>query len=264
VAPRGLVVDRVGYNSGSVTCRLEVLLGGLIAAVLVVATACGDLDDEGEATAPLFVEPAPTEVARLDLEIPLDETGFFEFDSWPNACDLLTDPEIMAVLPQVQAIEHTPLDQDITIIAADRTVTAANARCGYVLDIPEAGLGMDRAVPPTIWVEVEAAGTPEVVELNYLPGDDSPITVPSGQCHAGDVPFDIQCQKGPLAFRISSQFQHQQIDGNAWTDRYRVGDETRTFTADSGGTDTDDRSEGARFRRDTLYVEVAKIILSKL
>lgn len=231
---------------------------------LLVATGACSASDEGERpAAPLIIEPGPAQVTeRLDLDIPLDETGFFQFSSWPPACDLLTDAQITTVLPQVQTIERTSMDEDIQIIGSGQTATVANAICRYELDIPEAGLGIETS-PPTIQVRIDAAGTPEVAQRNFMNGSDTPVQVPSGECYVAETLSGVSCLKGPLVFSVTSRFAHQQIGSDTWTDRYRVGGETTTFTGEIGGEDTESFVRAEVFRRDALDVELAKVILAK-
>jgi hypothetical protein len=232
----------------------------------LVVSACGGTDEGEEPAAPLIIEPGPAQVSeRLDLDIPLHSTtGFFLFHQWPPACDLLSDAEITTVLPQVRRIERTSIDEEMTIMDTGQDFTARNATCRYELDIPQAGLGMELMNPPVIEVRIDAAGTPEVARLNFLEDMNPPVQVPSGQCHVvGERLAGVACLKGPLTFKVTSDFTHQQIGDDTWTDRYRVGGETRTFTGEIGAEDPGAFREVETFRRDALDVELAKVILAK-
>jgi hypothetical protein len=235
-----------------------------VAAALLAA--CGGTDHGDPPEAALILQPGPAEVGEpLDLDIALDETGFFVFSAWPQACDLLTDAEITAVLPQAEVIERRSGDRDLEIIGSGQDVTAYDAGCGYELDIPEAGLGAEMVSGgPTIAVQIDAAGSPDVARLNARGSHGVPIEVPSGECHAWETTAGVSCLKGPLAFTIVSHFPHQQVGSDTWTDRYRVGGETTTFT-DARGNESDRIfGQGEVFRRDALDVELAEIVLAKI
>ncbi|MBA3281549.1 MAG: hypothetical protein H0U29_04910 [Acidimicrobiia bacterium] len=246
-------------QAGSVAILLAVLTANVLAA-------CGGGDDKP--AEPLKLGRAPAEPGKsIDLDIPLDASGFFAFNQWPQACEILTDADIEAVLPQTEEVKRTPDDQDIKIIGdVPQTVTAVGATCTYKLDLPDAGLRPDDpAIPPSIRLTVESAGSPEVVEQNFSGDVNDPTKVPGGECYVRDKSAGVNCFKGQLAFQITSRFPHQDLDNVAWTDRYVVGGKTTTFTDD--GTDKDagfeEFTKAEEFRRDALDVELAEIVLAK-
>lgn len=238
----------------------------LVAAVTVLA-ACGGGDEEP--ARPLVLRRAPAEVGTtLDLDIPLDRSGLFVFDQWPRACDLLTDADIKAVLPQTAKVERTSEDQDINIIGdTPRSVTVADAKCSFELDLSAAGMAPDEPGQgsPTLWVSIDSAGMADVVEQNFSGEVNEPILVPNGQCYVPRGLARVDCRKGPLSFTISSAFPHQDLGDHRWTDRYLADGETTTFSAgietDEAGTKEFTTAEA--FRRDALDVELAKIVLAK-
>lgn len=197
----------------------------------------------------------------IDLDIALDASGFFAFNQWPRRAD------IGAVLPQTEDVKRNPDDEQIKIIGdLPQTVTAVGATCTYKLDLPEAGLGPDDpAIPPSVRLTVESAGTPEVVEQNFSADVNDPIKVPGGECYVRDKSAGVNCFKGQLAFRITSDFPHEDLDSVTWTDRYLVGGKTTTFTDDGSDKDAgvDEFTKAEEFRRDALDVELAAIVLAK-
>ncbi len=235
----------------------------LVAAVAVLA-ACGGGDEER--AKPLMLKRAPAEVGTtIDLDIPLDSSGFFEFDRWPRACDLLTDADIKAVVPQTVNVERTSEDQDIDIIGdIPRSVTAADAKCSFELDIPGAGMSLDDQ-SPTLRLWIDSAGTPEVVEQNFTGDVNDPFVVPEGECYVTDGSSGVDCRKGQLSFTVTSSFPHQDLGDDGWTDRYVVDGKTTTFSAGTGLSDanTKEFTTAEAFRRDALDVELAKIVLAK-
>lgn len=68
------------------------------------------------------------------------------FERWPKACDLLSDADIQAVLPQATEVTREPEDQKITLLQElsanarvplpPRTVVASGAQCSYKVQLP--------------------------------------------------------------------------------------------------------------------------------
>jgi len=245
-----------------------------IAAAAVLA-ACGEAD---KPIKPLNLGSAPAASGTpIELERPSDPSGAIDFDRWPRACELLTDDEIKAVLPQATKVEReskhheTHVKQGIVAsgrYASTRTVSAKDGECTFELDLPASGLRLSDLNPPKLNVYVDFAGTPKFVKQNFPFSDpkDS-IEVAGGACYHRSVAY---CVKGPLAFRISSQFAHQEKDFGdpdlEWRDRYQV--DGRTITISSPGGDSPEANEAFKRQRqlefDHIFVELAKVILRKI
>lgn len=247
------------------------MLLSLSAAVVV---ACGEAEPQ-----PLVLEPAPAKPAGkpIDLDLPRDPSGAFEFARWPRACDLLTDADIKTMLPQLTQVKREPEDQEISLLpeisndavpAPERRVTAKGANCKYRLQLPAAGL-RDRDDTPgssgaSLVVSVEYAGTPKAVKLNFS-GDvnANPIKVPDGRCYVTKNSASVDCRTGSLAFSISSDIQPVEFEGSKFKSegrksiaRYRVKGKTTTFT--------DGVLRSNKFLRDHLSVELVKTVLAKI
>jgi hypothetical protein len=237
----------------------------VVGCAVTLLAACVGADDDVPLPAPLVIEPGPAAPPAVDLDIELTESEFFVYSEWPQACDLLTEDDITAVLPQVVSIESTRYEQEFRILGTEFTRTVPGAGCSYQLDIPDAGLSIDDVPPPIVNVSVDAAGSPDAVQLNFTPGDEQ-IEVPSGECYAWGGPT-LVCAKGAVAFTISVTFSHQHVDADSWTDRYQVGEETTTFSDEVGNIGEPDANEvyleGRTFLRDTLGVELTKVVLAK-
>lgn len=150
--------------------------------------------------------------------------------------------------------------------ASVRVATAKEGACSFELDLPATGLRLFDVNPASLKVSVEFAGTRAFVKQNF-PYSDKPVGVAGGRCFDGGA---VSCVKGPLAFRISSYFAHQEKDFGdpdlEWRDRYRVNGRTVTISSPGG----DSRVANEAFLRqkqllfDHVLVELATIILRKI
>jgi hypothetical protein len=234
----------------------------------LLAAGCGGGDRFGdEPDEPLIVDrPPATPGTPVDLNRPFDESGFFDFELWPQGCNLITDDELRTVLPQVEAVEREPRDVEMDLFGADgrrRAVTAHDSACVLAVDIPAAGLPAqsDEPSPPTVNVSVTNAGTPAVVDRNFSPPDETPLDVPGGECFPDIADTAIMCRADALSFRVSVNFDWQQKGPDGWRDRYRVDGETIIFSTADGAEATNGRQELAR---DTIATRLAQVILAKL
>jgi hypothetical protein len=91
---------------------------------------------------------------------------------WPDACKLVTDPEILAILPQAKDFERTPVKVTVTnfnpLNAADPSTVG---------DVPQGGCKFEFALPAgddqparnsSLSVIVTAAADPALVGARYL------------------------------------------------------------------------------------------------
>lgn len=227
-------------------------------------------------------------LAPIGLDLPRDSSGAFAFDRWPKACDLLTDADIQAVLPQVTTVVRQPEDQKITLLQdlsvnaiprPPRTVTAKGARCSYRLELPGV---FRKGVTPSLSVNVIYAGTPDAVKLNFssLGSNEEPVEIPDAECRGSKTSAQVSCRKGPLAFSVASNFfdhteykpksKYNYKDGK-WIDRYSVNGRLTMFGATTGaptrspGSDLEVQEDNRRnvFRRNALDAELAKTVLAK-
>jgi hypothetical protein len=111
---------------------------------------------------------APANQAKLELAAP-SENGLLGFNEWPNACELLPDSDIKAVLPQTFKITRNSGNQKLRFLdfgpgPHEMTVLDANCYTGLWLE----GTEPDSKLPTTdVTVRVGFAGTVELAKQNY-------------------------------------------------------------------------------------------------
>jgi hypothetical protein len=243
-------------------------VAGLLLVVLLGA--CGWTDPEPDygtpPDEPLVIESAAVPaVAKIDWDRPTHPSGFYQGDEWPPACDLLTDEEITAVLPQARVADRAPEDQEFDVIVIGGFgghFVARDSECTIELDIPQAGLPNDAEFvrPPTITITVDAAGTPGIVATNFHPfGDRVQTTV--GECYSSDF-GGVMCRLDQMAFQLVVDLPVQQAGNGGYTNRYRVAGETTTFTDRNAEMHEVQRQEEA-FLRGALYLPLTELVLAK-
>jgi hypothetical protein len=240
--------------------------GAIIAALgFLTLAGCGS---EPPPPAPLVVEPSRVVPSgRIDVAGPVDpRTDLFLVDSWPAACDLLTDAEITALLPRSGRVARFTTDVEFEVLYVGR-FTVPGGRCYLVPDLPDVGFPIPESgefdgAEAWLTVEVLAAGTPEAVANNVLLSG-TPVPAPSGSCSTGGS-ASVECVKGSLAFRVGVflPFQQSDLDRGTWTDRFvisgRPGDFVDVTTGDSAAITARDA-----VLRDSILAPLAAAALTK-
>jgi len=194
----------------SATTKKYPRLACVALAVMAASILSGCADDEAASREPLTLRPAPTEPGTpIDLDRARDSSGAVAFDRWPRACELLTDDEIKAVLPQTTKIERESKNEEVRIkegvvasgrFASVREATAKDGKCRFKLDLPATGLRLSDVNPPRLEVHVDFAGTPAFVKLNFPYRErQNSIGIAGGRCFKRG---EASCVKGPFAFSI--------------------------------------------------------------
>lgn len=176
----------------------------MTAATLVAAlSACGSDDADID---PVEIEVVDEDVGEpIDLDLPLDDSGAFEFDAWPNACELVGEEMIREIYPQTEDIAQSSSPRTITMIAIgeenqDVTVPAAECRTSVGLDLD--GLRLSDQVEHIGFVSsVEWAGDPEFVERNA--GDPIGDEVEVGDVTCYREVGRYTCDLDEISFAIS-------------------------------------------------------------
>lgn len=241
--------------------------GGLLVAVatVLVMVACAS-----EPPAPVVIGSAPAApTGPIDLSGPTDSSGFFAPDAWPRACDLLTDADLAAVLPQATAIARAGESRELTVFGnlqsdvytAPSTITIPEATCVVRFSLP--GLELDPDLPLTttstgyaITVGVLAAGSEEVVVANTEFGPAPVRTLGAAGCDDSEF-SEIVCTASRMRFSVSVGGSRAQYSGdNGSVMRYEYGSQVSTF---EGG-----QLALRAFEGDTVVVELASAVAAKL
>jgi hypothetical protein len=240
--------------------------------LLVLALgACGWTDPDPDygtpPDEPLEIATAVTgrAAAPIDWDRPLGPTGFYQGDAWPPACDLLTDQEVTAVLPQATVAARVPDDQEFDVIGLGGTgghVTAAGSTCTIELDIPAAGLPHAmRGEPPRIEITIDAAGTTGIVSGNFHPSG-ARLPTAAGACF--DDQIGLSCRADHMAFRLAAHLPDQQAGPAGWTNRYRHAGRTTTFAGRGSMARAEaTRRREAAFELRALDLPLAGLVLAK-
>ena len=270
-------VDHAGLRMPTRRPKLLVLLA--LALTVPLLLGCASVTPD-----PIRLGRAPAEpTGKINLDLPVDPSGYLEFSRWPNACDLLTDRDLRAVFPQAEDIERQSEDRTMTVYdltsSTDsdrpaREVTVKNATCDVMFSLP--GARRDYSDGYELTVAIDAAGTEEFVRPFVREGA-SPPKLREGQSRASLGGADCifrrslrtSCFKGRLSFHLSTE-PIDQLDNNAapynWEVphdgprvRYQVGTKVTTFELDKTSLET-----LTKFENEHIRSELVKAVASKL
>lgn len=137
----------------------------LVATCGMVLMGCGAGEPERHPVVAVGVAPSPSSPVALASP---DGTGLLPLNSWPRACDLLTETDVRAVLPQTTKVESKLGDltfKNADLHARERSLDVTNVRCTHTVWLP----GTYPAELPATYLNltVRAAGTPKLARLNY-------------------------------------------------------------------------------------------------
>ncbi len=152
------------------------------------------------------------------------ERGVANGVDWPNACMLLSDDELRAVLPQIDHVDRLPNDKTVNVwvsnggnpLAASYETAVANADCQYQVtfkfDDNGGGRG-DGSYLGTVAVDDLVVGSPDTVELNWnhdldkSAGQVSDIAGLPCQGTAGDN--SLACKSGSFYYGVGVTLDSQ-------------------------------------------------------
>jgi hypothetical protein len=187
-------------------------------AALPLAGACG-----GSAARPapeIRVGSVPPPAARIAVPSP-DANGLAPFASWPKACDLLTDADVRALLPQAFRIQHR--SEDVTFdlrhgaLAPGRQQAVAGASCSISWWLP-GGSSDPKFDSPTVELSVSlvAVGAPALVRTNYWDAQTANFHVVQQDLGADECVEQFsesyQCRRQQVAFSIGWTLHSQAMD----------------------------------------------------
>jgi len=126
--------------------------------------------------------PSPYQVGAAQPGPPIHvagvESGVANGIDWPNACTLLSDSELRAVLPQIDHVDRLPQDKTVDVwlsrggnpLAGSYETLARNADCQYQVTFAfddDGGRSDDYVAHGTVGVSDLVVGSPDTVELNW-------------------------------------------------------------------------------------------------
>lgn len=175
------------------------------------------------APAPELVVSTPTAAPpKLALTYPAGALATAE--TWPRACDLLSDDDVRAFLPQAENITRTG-KADSTVFNVEAFDPTSRYRWivkGQRIDMPEASCDIQFHLPhkssfadpgpvAVLTVAVSVAGDPEIVWgyswalfPNSEPADPQLVAAGGARACKGGPGRDITCTKGAVTFSVGA------------------------------------------------------------
>lgn len=257
--------------------EVAIILRGicLVWAALLFGAACSSFPGTAEPPPAVQLGTVPdTPSAARFTGAPLHPSGFFQFDQWPKACDLLTDADFRAVFPQVSEIRRIPGDTRLKVttvglgVFATEDARAVGATCKVALAVP--GIDFDRAQPIALSglvvdIEVNAAGSAEIIEKNPpqkpLPGVTEEVMVGAIRCVSIGASNGLECATPQAVFEVSMRAEHRAKNDEENIIRYQRGGETIAWPR-AGGVDGVQRRQ--EWERSVITTELVKAIAAKL
>lgn len=181
------------------------LFGALVAYVSVQATLI-----IGPSLKETSVGKAPSRGRTADVPT-LKDGKILPADEWPDACSLVTQEDIKAILPDAEEIKQT--DRAVPALsikdfAADSSWKESNrapsGECQYVMRLPGETYGATQA-----WIRVDAVADPKLI-ADYF--ESAAVGSPGGSTDGADkcvMAFLTDqiwtCRKGPLMYTVGGQ-----------------------------------------------------------
>ncbi len=201
----------------------------------------------------------------------MHSSGFYEFDQWPKACNLVADADIRAVFPQVTDIEKVASDTNLMLLSPleawepSHTVRVGGARCAVAMALP--GITFDAAeFPPRagaeVMVEVLAAGSAGAVYRNRPePSRDNPVVTIAGVPCVGAGGNGLVCATLYVVFEVSVTAEYTRQVDEFTAIRYLHGGETVAWARESA---TDELRRQREWERSVIVTELVEAIVAKL
>jgi hypothetical protein len=218
-------------------------LGPAVVLCLAAAVACGGAAGPPPLAPELTLGAAPTDLRPVPLPAyPPGSVG--DGPEWPRACDLLTDDDVLAVLPQATGVAHTgdgdTIDYDLTAIPGTETEPAADPHGrARRIEVPERSCTVTALLPAvdddggtgiaqgSVDVRITMVGSPDTVGFFWSPFQPQPMAdrfgadecvqeFPDHRPDPGIGTFD--CRRGELSFSLTTGFsvldgQHVRLPG---------------------------------------------------
>ncbi|MCG7310173.1 hypothetical protein [Brachybacterium sp. ACRRE] len=148
----------------------------------------------------------------IDLDRPLHDSGMFEPEKWPSACELTDEATISGILPQVDQLSVGTQDRDVSLLSmgfgggedeGEDEVTIPDAECATGVGFPEEmGIGQGD-VTFAFRSTIDSAGSEEFVSRNAGSHGGQKETIGDATCWRPPNGLEYQCTLENIAFTIS-------------------------------------------------------------
>lgn len=193
--------------------NLTLSIGAAISILVLSACSSGDGSSTeaqtDEAFTALEVVSQPKAVGDpIDLDLPVDDSGAFAFDDWPSACELADISTLLAMFPQADEVLQSGADRELQILEigtpTPRQVNVPDADCTTKVGFPVDELrAEDQSVVFMVTTTIEAAGTPEYVELNAANKGSDEVKIGDATCFVEASGLRYDCRTENIAFGVT-------------------------------------------------------------
>jgi hypothetical protein len=162
--------------------------------------------------------PSVTYVAKpptgtpVKLPAPDQQSGLVAAELWPKACDLVSDADLKAVLPDVTRVERSAgsnIDGSYSFGGgySQSSFHPVGNTCRFTLELPKPKDNYERKA--TVELELKAVGTDDVAELNWKPAMGAEQAVKIADADA--CKFFVEeytCRKRGVIFALSGHWDN--------------------------------------------------------
>ncbi|MET9215507.1 MULTISPECIES: hypothetical protein [unclassified Nocardia] len=199
---------------------------GSIAIAAAVVSGCGPVG-------PPEIEFGAAAPAAVPITVTLPAT----VDNWPDACAVLTDAEITAILPQATNLKRAPQ----TVQLLDESVrNIAQGGCQFTFDLPDLPASSGNAKITVMFSSVgeESAVAAYYADTKRFTGDPVAPEWGATECTYGKIiESTVACHRGNFAFAVSGDSSVGGLDSPAhfqiWRDEVTA-EIVRTLVARMG------------------------------
>lgn len=119
----------------------------------------------------IAVRDAPADPPTFTLARPA-KGGLVPASKWPKACDLITDDDVRAILPQARGVDHAgpPATVDVVDhvdVTRQRQLKVPQPSCRIEFVLPSAAAEDAALASTSLRIDLEAVGTRKIARLNY-------------------------------------------------------------------------------------------------
>jgi hypothetical protein len=186
------------------------------------------------------VRDAPADPPRFTLARP-GESGLVPAAKWPKACDLITDSDVRAILPQASGIDHAGRQATVDVadhigVTRQRQLKVPQPGCRIEFVLPSATADDARLASTSVQIDLVAVGTKKVAKLNYNEFGDVVEVSDADSCR-GLAASTYTCRVEGVVFTLSGdtasdlQFEGQRGEAPDFYRRHVVPEFVRLVAA---------------------------------